>query len=344
MTYQFIDSTDLPHMGAVLERKRAACGLRPAEIAAELEVNPSTIIRFEQSGRSRRDRIAERYIDVLGQKVVGGAFSYQPLLPTQISLLHRIWRGARTLAHQEEQLQAIDMQTLRYDRRPAALGYLLTQLAEVSWPALIIDPLWHIHAVNGAYLNARGIDPLGSFIRTWEAWHVIAGEFAGPETSPSRVARCDSFCPPLLAHFFDSCGRFLFTGQLRLLLDALHRKSAAESTLFTPWWRSASTFALPYATEGIARRIHHPDLQLQLVVEESHEVVPVQFAPGFSLPFTLVTWKPWGMEAAEQLRLLRGGWAPQEIYFAADYDRKGAFHVNRWPALLASCAPVAEVA
>jgi hypothetical protein len=276
--------------------------------------------------------------------VVGGARSYQPLLPAQVSLLHRIWQGARTIGYQEEQLQAIDMQTLRLDRRPAALSYLLTQLAELSWPALIIDPLWHIHAVNGAYLNVRGIDPLGSFVRTWEAWHVIAGEFAGAETVPSRAARCDSFCPPLLARFFDLCGHFLFTCQLRLLLDALHSKSATESTLFTPWWRSASTFALPYSMESIARRIHHPDLRLQLVVEETHDVVPAQFAPGFSLPFTLVTWQPWGLEAAEQLRLLRGGWGPQEIYFAADYDRKGAFHVNRWPALLASCAPVAEVA
>lgn len=323
-------AADIPHCGVLFDRVRKSRGISQKEIANVLNTAPSTIHHLEQTGRSRRRQIVERYLDVLqGIEISGFALS-NPLNVEQantLRLLHQNSNGHPVPV--VESVSSLDLRDICSANPPATLNQLLNRLRSSQWPAFIADGLWFIHAINGAALNLFGIPPSAAFNRLWEGWHIMGSKFA--PYSPIRAAyhNPDIYFPPTVDFFFRSTAPYLFTPQMRALLHRLHQLSAQSGLRFSEWWYSATSFSLHYNLNELTRIIHYEGQRLQ-VASSVPEVHPVQINPDYTLPYLYGEWIPLDEMTRKLFSNLRGRAHPREVYFAADADAERAFHVNNW--------------
>ena len=258
---QCSDTRDVPHLGVLLKRIREARGLSQSDVAHALDVSPSTISRLEETGRSRRNHIVERYVVALQFLCREGGLIPYPLSDELVQLLVQIIIGART---DSRNALAADLGSYEFDliaspNCPRELKSLLLRLRHTRYPAFICDGLWFVHAVNSAMLNLFGVDLLSPVMRQWENWHLIAAELAEGSLVQANLAYQDTYLPLTLWLYFRATALYLFTAQMRALLWQLHLLSEKSAVHFAEWWHSATALTMYFHLEEIVRVFRRDD-------------------------------------------------------------------------------------
>jgi len=327
-----VDADDMPHVGIMFRRIREARGFSQSDIARALGVTSSTISKFEGTGRSRRRRIVERYIQTLHDLCREGMHSPYPLDDDAANLLIGLSGDARgdNRHTRAVQISAYDLALALSPNCPAELKTLLQRLRQTRWPALICDGLWFVHAVNGAFLNLFGLDEGSALLRRWESWHLIGAELVDPSpVSPVHVW-LDGYVPPLVWEFFRTAAPYLFTPQMRALLRKLHILSARNGRHFREWWYSATALTLFYCEHQSVRLVRrNKHVLLASVLKFEPHIVPS--GAKTDLPYYLGEFEPIGIETQTAFEQLSGPARRGDVLYAADFDLGRAFHVNCWP-------------
>ena len=322
---------DLPHVGRLCEFIRESRHLRAREVAAITGLSESTVSRIEQNSGSAAS--FEKYV---------GAFRHgkPPLNPRQIDQLVELYQYSRPRKVIEElqpELAGIDLCLIKSAAGPSRLKELLAELRQERRPAYIRDNLWFIHAYNGAILHLFGVDfSRPENLASWVAWHVIATKFYSNSPVRNMHSSVTDYFPHAVDAFWCDLRRYLFTWQARVLIRAIHQLSQPHGFRFDDWWSQAVTFRLEYELKDYTRALYHPqaasDTSRLIRAQASEPVsVDVPYAEGFSSRFTLAVWNPINAEAADLFRQISARPDARDILFAADYDRGGDIHVNRWP-------------
>ncbi|RME96980.1 MAG: hypothetical protein D6768_20750 [Chloroflexi bacterium] len=288
---------------------------------------------IERWGKGSR-KVFNCYVDALCAQRVNGVRVEQPLAPDEAKILRRLFDLRRKTRQLQCRLATLDFETIKSGYRPGELTILLKKLQQCTTPAVIIDPLWFIHAINGAALHLFGLSPESAPLNRWVAWHLLAARFR-PD-SPIRAAHrhADLYYPLTVRYFFEDEGTYpyLFTLQMRLLLSELNRLSQLYGHSFTKWWLQATKFNLPFGREPLIRTIQFNHRQFQIVAGRPAIDQVVTSAAGYRITFRLTGWSPVGEAGDRAFESLRKIPDCQTVYFAADYDRDRSFHVNCWPA------------
>ena len=319
------------HLGALLARCRRTRGIPQNAVANELGVSPSTISKIEQNGFTPRSNTAERYIDVLRRSHIAGHPDPLPLDNPQTRLLRDLCvRAAGSSDDLSYKLAALSFEDIRSPRRSAELSALLDSLAAQPGPAYIADGLWFIHAINGAMLNLFGIAPDSPFLSTWPSWHLLAASLAQDSLVRAAFAQRDTMFPPIVALFFQVTAPYLFTWQMRALLERLHSLPHAEERKLAQWWYLATSLNLHYDLSDSTRAlVRHGELVM--VAPQIADVREVALNNDYTVPYMLGNWEPVGNHTTRTFAQLRAAADARAIYFATDYDRNLSFHVNTWP-------------
>ncbi len=322
---------DIPHLGILFKRIRATRDLSQSDIARVLGVTNSTISKFENTGRSRRAQIVERYIRALQSPYVNGDQVPCPLENDEAALLLQLstdYNGGMGYAASEH-LSAYDFELIASPHSPIELKALVQRLRQIRWPAYISDGLGFIHAMNSAMLNLFCIEPSSLLLRRWESWHTLATNFTDP--SPVRAAYMSPniYFPPIISAFFRNTVPYLFTPQIRALLRDLHHLSYLNHMVFSKWWHSASSFNLYFEQSESAYILRHGTryLHTSAIGQECHWI---HVTATMSVPYYLGVWQPLGAETQVVFEHLNGLATPGDVFFAAEFDT-GQHHVNCWP-------------
>jgi transcriptional regulator with XRE-family HTH domain len=320
---------DLPHIGALCRRIRESRGVRPADIARACEVAEATISRnLEENGKTGFKTFT-RYVAALQSDL-----AQPPLIAQQARMLRSLYRHSQEKEVRERQcaLSALSLEHITPRRHPTELSSMVAALQQEERPALVMDSLWFIHALNGALLRLFTINPSDPFLQGWDGWHVMASKCRA--TSPVRLAHLntDEFLPPMIALLLsdEHTYPYLFTLQMRVLLQRLHELSEQQGLEFSVWWLHAISFNLPYKLQVQTRTLIYHGEPIQVEVT-SRLRQAVELEEGYIVPYTLVVWNPIGSDAQRAFDDIRSGVESKQIFFAADYDTKHDFYVNEWP-------------
>lgn len=328
-------SYDLPHFGTMFRHIRETLGLKQSKIADHIVADVATVNRFEKLGTTHPDTVAN-IVDSLSDPKLARGLIRHPLTKDNIELLHSIYADFRQRHEQEIALASVDFELVTSGYCPSGLRNLVQKMRTCGYPAFLIDPLWFIHAINGAGLQVFGLDPKAEYMNHWEFWHVLGTKFAKDSPVRGAHASIDDYFPPSVDVFFKLTSPYLFTIQMRSLLCRLHQMSDENSYEFTRSWQSAYTFNLPYRRDPRSRKLLYNEQVLNVISEYDPEE-PVNFSKGIEIPFMLGFWKPVEPESRTQL-ILEEIWASpngSNVFFAADYDHDKTFHANSWPNVVA---------
>lgn len=114
--------------------------------------------------------------------------------------------------------------------------------------------------------------------------------------------------------------------------------SATNGLRFSQWWYSATSFTLYFERSQSARILRRGDRYFHVSIPQLEpQVVPI--TAKMSVPYYLGVWQPLGTETMAALQQLNGAAAPDEVFFAVDFDAGHTFHVNNWPELAGELAP-----
>ena len=326
---------DIPHLGALCRQIRVARDLSGQQVAKWCRCKSSaTITRdFEihnQLGRDYFQRWQELFQDP--QRVS------MPLSSMQASILQMLYEGRdedkQKARHRE--VSRLNFKRIHPDNLTShpELKELINELTETPYPALIMDDLWFIHALNEAQLLLYDIEPSSPFLHRWEGWHTIAGK--APVDSPVRKAhdQVGQFVPPTIVYFFQHINtqRFLFTLPMRQLLHRLFTLSIEHDYEIHRWWSQLFSFTLPYNTTSIPRSVKVNGVMLYTNPSIAHSVA-IELDTGERINYALVVWET--IKATNPaFAQLSTKTLPQRVFYAADYDHHCTFHVNTWPNVL----------
>lgn len=331
---------DIRHIGDLLRYNRKSRRLTQAEIAKAIGVTSATISRLERGyEKNMGGKTVSKYIAVLESEV-----SRHPRLTAdQAQMLRELYVSFKERRAREELLSTVDFRSLRRRQSPG-LGRLIAQLETSEEPALIFDPLWCVHAFNGAVLRLFGINPDNPNLHSWEAWHSLGSKF--PVSSPVRQAHlnADTYFPITVVEFFQNpyTRPFLFTTQMRYLVYRLHQLSEQNQAHFTPWWLNAITFSQEFTGESLARQIMSPRRASAVLWTQAAYRDSVPIAEGYDGAFILGCWEPLDDVAARTFADISRMPGSREVYYAADYDTSLDFHPNTWPEVRLSLASAAS--
>jgi len=334
---------DLPHIGALYKLIYTSRGVQAADIARHCHVNQSSINRFVRTGEAGEEKFAQYVAALKSRDVVPEPL---PLLTDdQEAILTNIYRcyrpdfdeARKTL---EAALNMISFKDIHPDFCASSdLAQLVKRLETTDRPAIIMDPLWHDHAINGTLCNLFNIQRarnhqgklvLRDFFAQWPAWHSLGVKFM--RTSPTRRAyktTDDTFLPGILQYFFEDerTYPYLFTAHFRCLIDRLYHLSVGEKYPFRAAWRNVISFNLAEDPGTIARTIFYEGnpLLFELIKED----IPVILPGGYAITYSLGLFEPVGPLANQVIDAIQD----TTVHFAADYDEANTFHVNTWPEL-----------
>lgn len=317
---------DLPHLGALCKHLRESRNVLLKAVAQACDVEESTITKFEQNGTTSR-KTFNQYAKFIGS-------NHPPLKPHQQQLLTHLFENRRLVRTLECELTVLSFDDIVSERRrPAGLTSLLNQLHNETRPAYIMDSLWFIHAVNGALLELFDVTPDSDLLKRWEGWHVVAPKFYNNSPIRPIYANTNEFLPPTLVYFFqyESTYRFLFTLQMRKLIERMLKESADHHLEFHQWWKQVTSFTLPYNSEPMNRTFVYRQKRIQ-VEPKIVKTQDVRLGSGHPARYILSAWEPWDAEAKDIFRQFQTLKDKREIYYAADYEQKYSqkFHVNDW--------------
>jgi transcriptional regulator with XRE-family HTH domain len=330
-TFEPTNHLDQPrHLGQLLALLRRQRGISQTAIALELgTASSANIHRFEKAGASLSHARIRQYIHLLAQPVIGGQVYRDALTPGQVEILYRMPHTLEAIQHASERVLHYDFGAIRAPHVPEPLRELKRRLFELRVPAYICDGLFFVHAVNGACLNLFSLNPATGYLDRWETWNSLAAKVM----AASRVRRAhlnpDQYFPPNVDFFFRTSAEFSFTPQLLAFIERLGQLEESVRLRFPQWWSSAQTFRLHYDLHRLTRTIRYQNRQLH-VSNPPPYTVHVETPRGELLPYYLVTWWAESRDQEETLENLPGYVAPDAVFFAADYDRRGNFHVNCW--------------
>lgn len=334
----------LPHLGALLQRIRITRGVSPADIAHFCGFRHQTTVERIEAGRTPRDpTVLAGYLAALSSPaLVPSELALTALQAEQLAALARS-QTPRNQARAEAALCTLSLRTILPESRPPALDALVRQMEQTPYPALIMDDLWFDHAINGSLCNifsvprerAPGTLPPRLpelFYSRWEMWHSVGIKF--PQDSPLRIgyALTDSyFLPTVLQAFFEDpqTAPHLFGGHMRALLNRLRRAAMREGyDNFNRAWHQVTAFLVPERARELLRIISFrgQSLPFRLTIPAQ---APITSPGGFTAHYRLAVWEPDSDHAREVAERI----ADPTIYYAADHDRHGQFHINSWPEL-----------
>ncbi len=327
-----IDAQDVPHLGMLFRRIREARGLSQSDVARALGVACSTISKLEGTGRSRRNQIVERYVQMLRFLPRENNLIPFPLSDEAADILLLLGREAHGDHHQAltARISAYDFGLIASPNCPPELKTLLRRLRFIRWPAFICDGLWFVHAVNGTMLNFLGIDAESTVLYQWESWHIIGAQLVEPSSAQPVHTYSDNTMPPAIWAFFQMSAHYLFTPQMRALLHELHHLSSQNGQHFGEWWYLATALTLYFESKPSMRVVHRGDNAYCIALMEL-EPCFVSQGDKARLPYFLGIMQPIGEETQAKLEQLVGPARPGDLFFAAQYDSAHSFHVNSWP-------------
>lgn len=324
---------DIPHLGSLCKRVREVRAISGRKMTQRIGMRATRSITedFEVQNRIGRQPF-DRYIETLQ-----AADAVQmPIKPTQAQMLKQLYaeKGMVKVRKRTSSIAALDFEDIHPSNRhrPVALAELVDQLANEKRPALIMDDLWFIHAVNQTKLSIYKIAPDAKFLQSWAGWHSMAVKI--PLDSPVRIAHSQDgfFVPPTLVYFFESkyTYPYMFTVQARALHQAMMALSQDHDADVHKWWRPLTTFSLPYQNISVPRAVMVNGSKV-FTVPRPINTVSVK-VPGTDYPvnYTLVVWDILATSNPEVAASLQSN-TRQQVYFACDYDSQHSFHVNSWP-------------
>jgi hypothetical protein len=253
------------------------------------------------------------------------------LTDEQADILRELYTCSKELPKRELKLTAIDFEDILPGRRPKLLNDLVLKLEQEERPAMIMDSLWFVHALNGATLHLFGLDRETKIYDQWTTWHTLGVKFEA--SSPVRLAHFnpDEYFPPIVTLFFRDKRTYpyLFTAQMRCLIKRLDELSEQCKLKFTQWWLRAISFDLDYNLDNLTRTLWYQKEKIQT------EAMPrmtaeIEITPGQRVSYMLGIWDPIGSDSRkvfERINLLPDS---HDIIYAADYDKNRDFHVNNW--------------
>ncbi len=318
---------DLPHIGTLCRRIRESRSVRPTDIARWCDVDESTITRNLEERGGIAAKTFKRYIEALQLPGIADP----PITEKQAVILWNLYENRSTakISALENNLSAISFADIRSKRRSILLTEIVTALEKAQGPALIMDDLWFVHAVNGALLNLYTIDSGSEFLYRWEAWHDMAIKFSAD--SPVRGAHLytNAFLAFSLTHFLENgIYPYLFTSQIRYLIRRLITLSEQQNFAFHEWWKLATSFSLPFEDEPLARLMWYQGQTIQVAVApQMHRVIDV--SQEYPVGYTLVAWQPLGSEAQQAFTAIQHQKDSHLLFYAADYDMNKDFHINK---------------
>lgn len=316
------EAEELAHIGALCQRLRASRGLRPTDVARACGVEVSTITRLEERG-SANQATFDRYLSAL-QTLAPADWP-----PRREHLLRDLFAQRAAVAELQAEVEGVRFDLWQSPRRPADLSALLRALEAEPRPAVVTDALWFVHVANGAFFRLYSVDRHAPFLSTWPGWHIIAAKFVAGSPPRRMYDDHDQHLGRDVVAFFEAAAPYLFTVQMRRLVQRLTALSRANGLDFQAWWRAATSFSLPFEMKSLKRTQTYRGRPIR--IEPVLQPFPVRLNGRAPAPFTLTVLTPCD-EAAEQVfaDLRRPGCAP-DLVFAADYDSAGDFHVNAWP-------------
>lgn len=325
----------LHHIGDIVRRVRESRGITQDAVARLAGVNRATINRLE-TGRTERaaDKLkAMRLIsEALGDPRI--AFGLH-LTAEQQNLLLRLTDAdiARHVA--EEEFGWIDDRTFLDSSRASGLSRLIDNLETQLIPAVIVDPLLFIHAMNGLVPKLLDFNPQ-QWLYQWDMWHLIGRKMRIGAPPRDRYIDHDHFNHTIAFFFQRPQGvHYLFTRQMGALLDRLDSYAEANDHPFVQKWDMVTKFQLPMKLASIPREIKRLDgRQLRLEAKILAQV-PVRFARDVDVTFTVIGWDVVDDAGRQLLAEWRGGSTRQDILYVGEFGAGRAFHVNQWPEVAA---------
>ncbi len=326
---------DVAHLGALCKRVREARSISGSVMASLCGAKSTrTITQDFEVNNQLGQQYFEQYVNALQSPEV----TISPISPVQAQMLIHWYhdRSETSLRERVMQLAAISFEDIHPSnlQRPQELSNLVKKLEQSDHPALIMDDLWFIHALNEAQLNMYNIAPDNDFLHRWEGWHTIAGKvYRG---SPVRAAHdaAGQFIPPTIVFFFEypTTYPFLFTIQTRTFIDRLMTLSETEQHEIHKWWPHLTAFTLPHNTPSVPRQvtINGSSIFTTPRIERSIAAAVSGSAGDDRVRYTLVTWELLGTSNEEFMQSISAHTA-QKVYFAHDYDTQRDFHINTWP-------------
>lgn len=320
---------DLPHIGVLYRRTRESRGVRATEIARLCHVAEATISRnLEEQGKTGSETFTHA-VTALQSDI-----AQPPLTQQQARMMRTLHRHSKEKGVHERQceLAALNQDQVKSKQRPQKLDSLVAQLEQERRPALLMDQLWFIHALNGMLLHLFSSDLSADFLRNWDAWHVIGGLLS--LDSPLRQAHVntDEYFPPMITLFFsdERTYPYLFTLQMRLLIKRLHQLSTQNNAEFTEWWLRAISFNLPYKLQDLTHTILYQGEPIQVEAGLRFRRA-VEVEARYRACYTLLTWNPLGSCARKAFEQMQHLPQSRQVFYAADYDTAGNFYINEWP-------------
>lgn len=319
---------DLPHVGALCKHIRHSRGITRHEIAEKCNRVDSTIGRLETDGRASWTTF-QCYVKAL-QKPKNP--TPNKLTTHQGNLLLEQYFNNKNKHGFEKDLAAISFEDITPQQCPPRLGELVDILRQEERPALIMDSLWFVHAINGALPLLFGMNSKSEYLYNWEAWHAIATKFHIDNIVGRAHYNPDEYLPPSLVQFImdKRTFPFLFTIQMRMLIFKLHELSNKYGYKFYKWWLGIISFNLEYELKYLTRTILYEGRRIQTEVLQRMNV-EVEISPGYDVLYTLAVWDPIGSDSKKAFNKISALPESREILFAADYDTNKNFHVNSWP-------------
>jgi hypothetical protein len=334
-----LSSLDLHHIGELCRRVRNALGISIETMAHQCEVKAhGTISTFEKTGRTD-DRTFEKYVAVLKSRKSLQS-PHEPIVQKHIDILNKLYTRyyRRSIKDAEEALRRyqcnlslVNFEHIRMDKN--LVGFV-EKLERENRPAIILDDLWFIHAINGALLHLFGMSHKDDLLNHWYGWHSIG--IKCPKNSPVRngYKYPSEYFPRTNEYFFenDQTYKHLFTYQMRLLVLKLYDLSLKEDFLFHKWWHQVTSFQLPFDDLGLQSRslmYHGQEIRVNPTITDTKEF----HAHGGTVRYSLGVWEPKWHEAEQVFKEIQKLPDSHKLYYAADYERESGenFHVNSWP-------------
>lgn len=319
------------HVGEIVRRIRESRGISEEALARLCGRSRHTIHRLEM-GDTERAANKRGLMTKIGDALSGPSIPIASrLLPTQRDLLAALTEADIARERAAQEYGWIDANSLRDRENQSSLSRLIDQLAREARPAMIVDPLLFIHAMNGMVLKVFEVDP-EEWLYTWDMWHMIGAKMR-PEAPPRARHVDDDHYIGTTAFFFQqpTCNRYLFTPQMGALLDRLDHDAETYDHPFVQRWNLATRFELSLTLTDMPRTLERLDgrlLQTKAALMDREVVHPI---PEADVTFTLLGWDAADEEGRKMFADWRGGAPRQDLLFARDFDRQGDFHVNAWP-------------
>lgn len=244
--------------GPDLKQIALACGYRGKDQA-------QMIRRFE-SGQTilEEDRFL-KYVQALG------------LLPAEEQQLTTIYHSFLNKEKDEARLGHYSFKTIA-EREHKNLVSLTRELQETSLPAMIMDELLYVHAVNAPFLKLYNVST--KYLHSPLYWHSIATKYHPDPESPVRAAHKgmeEQFFYYEVGRYFTITSRFLFTQQHKNLTRFLCKFSPQA---FQPDWESLITMSRIPRVESSIRAFRYKDNLIEISITSQTQPVEIDTIIG----------------------------------------------------------------